>query len=178
MKDCIKMFDPNSEAFNNLSIGNSTFSWYSPLCFESLMVYIQPIVEREVGKKLLPTYSYGRIYWNGSELKKHTDRNSSEVTASCCLKKDIDWSLNYEYEEKIISSNLNVGDISICHGSKIPHWREKYEGTEHIQAFVQYVYEDGEYSNLKYDTRPCLAAPYETTSDQIKREFKDQYKYK
>lgn len=176
MKNCIATMKYNKEAFDHPSIGKNTFSWYSPLCFEALLVYLQPIVEQNVGKKLIPTYSYGRIYWKGSELKRHTDRNSSEVTASCCLKKDVDWSLNYDFNNEIISANLDVGDISISHGSKIPHWREKYSGKEHIQAFVQYVYADGEYNHLIYDTRPCLAAPYETVSDEVKREFQNQYK--
>ena len=144
--------------------------------FDTVNEMIWPFLEEIIGEELIPTYSYGRIYWKGSELKRHTDRNSSEVTASCCLKKDVDWSLNYDFNNEIISANLDVGDISISHGSKIPHWREKYSGKEHIQAFVQYVYADGEYNHLIYDTRPCLAAPYEMVSDEVKREFQNQYK--
>ena len=45
---------------------NST-GYYAPIFLESLLVYLQPIVEQTFSKKLYPTYSYGRIYYKDSE---------------------------------------------------------------------------------------------------------------
>ena len=169
LNNIVSTLEPNSDAFNHPSIGDNTFSWYSPVCFEVLMEYIKPIVEEVEGDHLYSTYSYGRIYWNGGELKKHTDRSSSEISVSCCLKKDMDWSLNFEGGETV---ELNVGDICIFPGSVIPHWRDKYYGREYVGAFLQYVRSTGNRSHLKWDTRPCLGAPYHTTNQVVQDEYK------
>ena len=46
----------------------NAFGYYAPVFLESLMLYMQPTIEKQVGKDLYPTYSYGRIYGQGSEL--------------------------------------------------------------------------------------------------------------
>jgi len=155
----------------DVSVPNS-FAWYSPLCFDTLSVYMKPFMEEHVGAKLYSTYSYGRIYMNGSELKKHTDRKSSQVTASCCIRKEegIYWPLCFKTKEGVKEFDMEPGDLVISSGTKIPHWRTPYTGKEHMQAFIQYVYADGKYQNLKYDTRPCLAAGFEETEEFIKAE--------
>lgn len=155
MRDAVKTLDPYNDCFDHPSVGKNTFSWYSPIGFESLMEYLRPTIEEVVGDHLYSTYSYGRIYNHNSELKPHTDRDSSEISVSCCLKKDSDWSLNFEGS----SVDLNVGDICIFPGSEITHWRDKYNGQEYIGAFLQYVRASGERSYLKWDTRPRLATP-------------------
>lgn len=45
------------------------FAMYSPICFESLSVYLHNTVESAVGIKLYPSYTYARIYVEGCELK-------------------------------------------------------------------------------------------------------------
>ena len=53
-----------------------SFSWYAPLCFESLAdALIKNIVEKEVGHKLYVTYSYARISYNGSIIPKQIDKD-------------------------------------------------------------------------------------------------------
>ncbi len=175
MRDCMKTLN-STNGFNDPSVHNS-FSWYSPICFETLSVYLQPLVEKEVGEKLFPTYSYARIYMNNSVLTKHTDRKSSQLSASCCIRKDADWPLCFKTKEGIEEFDMDPGDIVISSGTKIPHWREPYTGNEHMQAFLQYVYVDGKYSHLKYDTRPCLASDYELTAPYIKEEVNRRYNH-
>lgn len=172
MRDCMKALNSES-GFNDPTVENS-FSWYSPICFESLSMYILPKIEEEIGEELYPSYSFGRIYYNGSELKKHTDRKSSEITVSCCIRKDsnLNWPLYFEHNNKIYELNCDIGDGIIGCGNLDPHWRTRFSGTEHMQAFMQYVRKNGNFSHLKYDTRPYLASPYETTSDIIKNEYK------
>ena len=41
---------------------NNAFGYYSPVFLESLLLWMQPEIENKTGKKLHPTYSYGRIY--------------------------------------------------------------------------------------------------------------------
>ena len=73
-------------------VENST-GYYAPIFLESLLVYLQPLIEQTVSKKLYPTYSYGRIYYKDNELKKHKDRGASEYGVSCCIHKEIEYPL-------------------------------------------------------------------------------------
>lgn len=175
MRDCMKSLGL-SNGFDDPSVHHS-FSWYSPICFETLSVYLQPLIEKEVGEKLYPTYTYARIYMNGSVLTKHTDRKSSQLSASCCIRRDSPWPLCFKTKDGIKEFDMKPGDLVISSGTKIPHWRDPYQGTEHMQAFLQYVYVDGKYPHLKYDTRPCLGSDYELTAPYIKSEVNQKYKH-
>ena len=143
--------------FNDVQI-KECFSFYSPLFSESLLVLLQPIIEQIIGKKLLPTYSYIRIYYKNAILEKHTDRNSCEYSASICIKNDIEpwnfWIKNIHDNNTCIS--LEEGDLIIYKGNELEHWREKYNNNEHIQFFLHYVNRDGINSEWKYDKRKTL----------------------
>lgn len=165
MRDVMKIYG-NGMGFDEEGVPNA-FAWYGPLCFEALSMYIQPLIEEKVGAKLFPTYSYARIYMNGSELTRHTDRPSSQVTASCCIRKDSPWALCFDVNGEVKEFDLDPGSIVISSGAEIPHWRDPYKGTEHVQAFLQYVYAEGEYSHLKWDTRPHLGMDQSTRTINI-----------
>ena len=44
-----------------------------------------PLIEKHSGRKLLPTYSYMRIYKKGDVLADHRDRESCEISATLNL---------------------------------------------------------------------------------------------
>lgn len=148
-----------------------SFSWYSPLQFETLLEYLTPTIEHHTGLNLYPTYSYARIYTNGAVMQKHTDRRSSEIAVTCCLKRDIDWPICFEVDGEVNPIIMDVGDICIYRGMEVSHWRDTYTGNTQVQAFLMYVDADGPYKYFKYDTRPRLAATYESTHQIIKDEM-------
>lgn len=157
---------------NLADLCDNTFARYSPLMMEALSVLVQPQIEAAVGMKLFPTYSYARIYYEGSELQRHFDRPSSEVTVSVCLEKEVDWPLYVKNADGVVHAiNLEVGDLGIYSGRKHEHWRDPLVGKRHVQAFLQYVNAEGEDAWLKNDTRPCLGLPFEFTSQAIKDEL-------
>jgi len=122
---------------------------------DSLCVSLLPLMEQETGVELYPTYSYGRIYWKGSTLEKHTDRPSCQYSTTLCV--DVDenskpWPI-FMGGKKVI---LNAGDMAIYKGCEIPHWREPYEGNQQIQLFLHYVDVNGVYKDFKFDKRPIL----------------------
>lgn len=135
---------------------SNAFGYYSPIFLESLLLYMQPLVEQEVNKTLYPTYSYGRIYGSGSELPIHTDRPSGEYAVTCCIEKQIDWPIYFEDSNEIKSIELNVGDICIYEGMKYPHYRKPFFGDRHIQVFLMYVNANGQFADWKYDKRYFL----------------------
>jgi len=168
----IRMFVEASNTFEDRNgyIGN-TFNWYSPPSCEALMVNLQNFVEKKVKTKLYPTYSYARIYNHGSELKKHKDRKSSEYAVTCCLSKKSPYLFTIDDGNNLHHFDLDVGDILIFPGRKYFHWRDKYNGEEHIHCFLQYVNANGPLSEFKYDTRPCLGVNYEFTDQKVKDEM-------
>lgn len=170
MEEIFENLYPNTDFSDSCK---NSFARYSPLMFEALSIKLLPLLEERFKKKLFPTYSYARIYYKNSELVKHKDRLSSEVTVSACIEKDeSNWPLFLEIDNNIHEIHLDVGDIVIYSGKEYSHWREPFTGIKQVQAFMQYVYADGENAWLKYDTRPCLGLPYEWTSQAVKDELK------
>lgn len=151
----------------------NSFARYAPLCFEALSVYVQPLIEKEVGFSLYPVYSYARIYYKGSRLDKHYDRRSSEVSVSICIEKDpVDWALFIKSESGQVNEvHLDVGDIVIYSGRVQEHWRDEFTGEKQIQTFLQYVNANGKDAWLKWDTRPALGLPFEYAGFEVRHEM-------
>jgi hypothetical protein len=138
-----------------------SFSYYSPTCFESLMITMLPKIEEITNKKLYPSYSYGRIYYNGAELLNHKDRRSCEYSVTMTIDMDhVPWDINFiDRKNKINAISLNIGDMCVYKGDELSHWREPYHGDRQLQAFLHYVEVHGKFSHYKYDTRPALGLP-------------------
>ena len=121
--------------------------------FNHLIHYLLPIMEKETKLKLKPIYSYNRIYIGGAELKKHTDRDACEISASITLKyfykdKNYKWPLCMGDTPVIINS----GDGVIYKGCEIPHWRPIFNQPKeywHHQLFIHYVDVNGPNKDLK-----------------------------
>jgi len=146
--------------------------------FDSLLEQLTPHFEQASGKRLLPTYSYARLYTPGDELKIHTDRPSCEISATLTLGFEGDpWpiyvgdyakigagrevttqedSVSYLTNEREIK--MNVGDAVLYRGMDKVHWREPYkEGKWQAQVFLHYVDANGPHSEWKYDKRSELS---------------------
>lgn len=138
----------------NDSVG--AYSIYADPMTESLMLFLMNGIEESISAKLLPTYSFFRVYRNGNSLVRHTDREACEVTASIFLAKGYDgadWPLFIDGQE----ISLGVGDMVIYKGADLDHWRENFPfDGYHIQAFVHYVLKDGEFSEWKLDKRKSI----------------------
>lgn len=170
MKEVCNVLYPGADLAD---LCKNSFARYSPLMFEALSVKLLPLVEALSGFTLYPTYSYARIYYKGSELQKHLDRPSSEITVSLCITKDeINWPLHIQdsqgQDNEIF---LDVGDLVIYSGRKHLHWREPFQGTSQIQAFLQYVDANGSEAWLKWDTRPKLGLPFDWTDQRVQDEL-------
>jgi len=117
-----------------------TYSCYSDIAFETLMLKCQPIMEKTTGLKLYPAYSYSRIYKKDDELKKHIDRFSCEISTTMHLGGD-KWPIYLKTSEKLskkIKIDLNPGDMLVYRGIELEHWREKFEGNHSAQVFLHY----------------------------------------
>ena len=104
-------------------------------------------VSNIVGCKLLPTYSYGRVYGNGNFLPIHKDRQACEISLTVHLHGDTLWPFYIINPQGLpIELDLQPGDAVLYLGCLAPHWRLEYTGKNYSQDFIHYVREDGVYS--------------------------------
>jgi hypothetical protein len=127
-----------------------SFSWYGAYISDSLLLLMKDRIEKITGKTLNPSYSCLRVYYNGADLKPHKDRDSCEYSATFSVTSD-EPSWPIWFEGKPLS--LNAGDMCVYRGTELTHWREKYEGEEHIQVFLHYVDANGKHSENHMDGR-------------------------
>ena len=66
-----------------------SFSHYADIAMDTLLLKVQPIMEQHTKIKLIPTYSYTRMYAKGNELKRHKDRSSCEISTTMNLGGDL-----------------------------------------------------------------------------------------
>jgi len=154
--------NPILGTFSDIQVPN-TYSCYSDFVMETLLLKLLPIVEKETELKLIPTYSYTRLYKKGDELKRHKDRPSCEVSITLNLGGD-NWDIFLEPSGKInqkgIIVSLQVGDLLIYKGCELEHWREKFKGKICGQVFLHYNDINGPFKDKnKYDGRLRLGTP-------------------
>jgi hypothetical protein len=154
----------------------NTYSHYADIVMETLLLKLQPVMEKETGLKLNPNYSYARIYKKGDILKRHKDRFSCEISTTLNLGGDL-WPIyldltgtdNLINEEqnlikpnapKGIKVNLKPGDMLVYKGNLLEHWREPFEGEDCAQVFLHYnnVATSGADENV-FDKRIHLGLP-------------------
>ena len=141
----------------------NTYSQYSNMAMETLMLKCQPLMEKATGLKLYPAYTYARIYKKGDELKRHKDRFSCEISTTMNLGGD-NWPIylepSGEVDKKGIKVDLKPGDMLVYSGCELEHWREKFKGNECVQVFLHYNDKNtpGSKDNM-FDKRPHLGLP-------------------
>lgn len=106
-------------------------------------------------KQLKPTYSYCRVYRNGSVLAPHKDRPSCEYSVTLNLSQTHPWTI-YMGRRPL---SQNPGDGILYEGCKIEHSRKAFKGDEYIQVFLHYVDANGPYKDHVYDLKTTSPSP-------------------
>ena len=154
----------------------NTFSCYADNAMETLLVKMLPVMAKETGLQLVPTYSYARIYKKGDILRRHKDRPSCEISTTLNLGGE-PWPIFIdgtgadavidEYKNihkpnappgtKVL---LEVGDMLVYSGCELEHWREPFEGNTCGQVFLHYNHVNGPFAEKnRFDKRPMLGVP-------------------
>ena len=158
-----------------------TYSHYADIAMETLLLQVQPKMEKLTGIKLNPTYSYARIYKMGDVLHRHKDRFSCEISTTMNLGGD-EWPIYLENKKNVGKSSdidpktgtnylvstknkgtkiiLKPGDMLVYKGQILEHWRETFIGQDCGQVFLHYndVSSPGADDNM-FDQRPHLGLP-------------------
>ena len=158
--------------FNDPQVPNS-YAKYADRVMETLLVDTIKVMQKKTGLRLVPTYSYCRLYRTGNILKRHKDRPSCEISTTLNLGGD-PWPILIdptgsdnvidEYKNihkpgapKGVEVNLKPGDMLIYSGCELEHWREPFKGKLCGQVFLHYNHADGRFAKTNlYDKRPML----------------------
>lgn len=147
-----KLFD--SQAANS-------YSFYSDPLMETILQDSCESLSEKVGIKLLPCYSYTRLYTRGDELKIHTDRESCEISATISLGFSDDIVNPIFFSQDCdgydpIEILLNPGDLCLYRGCDLYHWRPPFRNKWYLQSFLHFVDAEGKHKDYIYDKRPYL----------------------
>ena len=138
---------------------SNAFNMYGDLVFDTLLLGKAKQLEELTDTKLIPQYSFARLYETGSQLESHIDRDSCEVSGTLCLgyESDYDWPLWIEDKnKKEVAVETKPGDVVVYQGSVLKHWRQKFKGKNHAQVFFHFTRADGNYAETKFDGRKAL----------------------
>tara|TARA_Y100000356_G_C11110958_1_gene209586 strand:- start:234 stop:644 length:411 start_codon:yes stop_codon:yes gene_type:complete len=123
---------------------------FSDPIMESLMLQKRLLVQKQTGLELLPTYTYWRAYTKFSDLPKHKDRPSCEISVTVNMGSDgTPWPIFMDNTPL----NLNPGDAAVYLGCEVEHWREEFQGDWCSQVFMHYVDKNGPYKSFFKDGR-------------------------
>ena len=184
-RDAVKYMYDNNITYDNGMLGTwedaqipNTYSHYADHVMETLLMKVLPVMKRETGLELIPTYSYARVYKKGDILYRHKDRPSCEISTTVHLGGHqwpifIDGSgadniLSGHETTTIVKPNapagtkviLDVGDMLVYSGCELEHWREPLEGEVCAQVFLHYNHVNGPFAEKNgFDRRPMLGIP-------------------
>ena len=161
----IKYISPYTEDFGKHGDAQApnTYAHYADVAMETLLLKLQPIIEKNTHLKLIPNYTYARLYKNKDILERHKDRLECEVSGTLFLGGE-PWPIFLEPSgkegQKGKQINLKEGDLLIYKGEKIEHWREAFTGQDCAQVFLHY--NDSKIPNISktiFDSRKHLGLP-------------------
>ena len=141
-----RYLSPFDESYGNMNDPqlSNTWSCYGDTAMDTVLLRCQEKIEKETKLKLIPTYSYTRLYKKGDVLERHKDRFSCEVSTTLYLggskwpiyvdtnpktgifigKKDEDGRSTYiPGKTKGKKVDLDQGDLLVYYGCDLEHWR-------------------------------------------------------
>jgi len=182
-KDAVEFMYKNNINYESPLLGTwtdqqvpNTYSHYADMVMETLLMKVLPIMKKETGLELIPTYSYARVYKKGDILRRHKDRPSCEISTTLNLGGD-PWPIFIDgtgadsvidEDKNIHKPNapegtkvlLEVGDMLVYSGCELEHWREPFEGNICGQVFLHYNHVNGPFAGTNmFDGRPKLGLP-------------------
>lgn len=124
---------------------------------DALLLELRPKIEAVAGLRLVPTYSYARLYFHGDTMIRHHDRGSCEVSVSLHLGRDGgEANLWFAPNNKVV---MEAGDGAVYLGNTTDHWRERFTGNTMAQIFLHYVEEGGVFASWYFDREPRRFPP-------------------
>lgn len=164
-----ELYSPEYDmTFGDKSCGWNSLNFYGDEFCETILEALHPTMQQYTGLELIPEYGYLRLYQKDDTLPYHSDRPSCEISTTLCVgyQSEKNWPIWLENKNREkVPVNLEPGDMLIYKGCDLFHWREKYEGEHHLQAFLHYNDKNGPYRDNLYDSRENLGLPNSKTKE-------------
>lgn len=132
---------------------------------EMLLLYFTKHMSNIFEKKLIPTYSYTRIYYKGQNLFKHTDRPSCQYSMTLNIGSSSEEAWPFFCRSKLIENaketkiHNEMFTPIVYMGEKVTHWREALKKNFSTHVFLHYVdREDPAYKKYWYDGRKYIGS--------------------
>ena len=143
----------------NKNLLNADITAYGTIIGDTLLAYCAPYYSKIIGKRLMPSYSFMRIYQKTQTLESHTDRPSCQysITVPLCSSAARWPFFVKDGEKETVKVTMNVGDAVLYMGERVSHWREALEEDLSHNIFLHYVdADDLSYAPYIYDGRLAL----------------------
>ncbi|KQW02842.1 hypothetical protein [Rhizobacter sp. Root1221] len=137
-------------------------SHWGDATLDAALLILKVKIEEVSGCRLLPTYAYARLYFQGDALARHRDRASCQIAATIHLGATGGRASPIWFEPDIAVIQ-RPGDAVVYLGDSIDHWREPFDGESFGQLFLNYVFADGVRADLIHDGRRGAFPPSLTT---------------
>jgi hypothetical protein len=159
--------------FGDPQIKSNSYIQYGDLLMDTLLLTSLQKLQLFSGVKLLPNYTYWRLYQQGDMLARHSDRESCEISTTLCLGYNVsnvdanvhpnyNWPMFVEDNEitdlEGLPIHLDPGDLILYRGCDVDHWRDEFIGLNHAQVFMHYTDADGPFQHY-LDGRPIVGIP-------------------
>lgn len=149
---------------NQIPESHSSYNYHA---FLELLCEKTPEVSKFLGEPVLPTYSYARVYHNGSTLARHRDREACEISITLHLSGDSDWPIYIQKPNgDEIELNLSSGEGMLYKGCDADHWRTRFNGQEYVQVFLHYVRSRGDNAWAVFDKLKEKPADFISVEEQ------------
>ena len=135
---------------------------YGDPLFDTLLDALGPDLEDRLGRSLLPTYSFLRVYFEHQSLDPHCDRPACEYTLTLHLgaQPETPWPVCLrDRHGRHVVAQLGPGDGLVYDGVNLLHWRGAFAGDWYAQVFLHYVDATGPYADRRFDGRSALGRP-------------------
>jgi len=124
---------------------------------DALLLELRPRIEAVAGCRIVPTYSYARVYFRDDGFIRHYDRGSCEVSVSIHVGRDGgEASLWFPPNSKV---EMEEGDGVVYLGCDTDHWRERFNGKTMGQLLLHYVVAGGAHVAEYFDACPQRFPP-------------------
>lgn len=144
------------QELDNVKDATTKYYYYADPLVEVMLLRCKVAVETNIGKELLPTYSYSRIYQPGEQLFPHVDRPSCEISVTVNVANKGEKSpiyMQYKNNEPV-KFVLNPGDALIYLGRDVMHWRRPLNPDQlTVQFMLHYVDKNGPFVDYAVDKR-------------------------
>lgn len=103
------------------------FALHNSAYLEKMHQQLTPLMQKETGRELQPTYAYLSLYGNKGYCPPHRDHHRCQWTLDLCVSQDQEWPLFVEDKKFLLKEN----DALIYSGTDQLHWRERIHTNGH-----------------------------------------------